>query len=79
VDRDDPAYKGQAGYNPFLLAIYDPFVLGFKAAPSVGTPVTLLDPNPNVLARSSRRLAAMHPTTIEADVRIVRFIHRPRW
>jgi ubiquinone/menaquinone biosynthesis C-methylase UbiE len=105
MDRDDPAYKGQAGYNPFLLAIYDPFVLGFmaravwrcptppvveryrqhlgrrhldvgpgtgyfieKAAPPVGTVLTLLDPNPNVLARSSRRLAAMHPTTIEADV-----------
>jgi SAM-dependent methyltransferase len=105
MDRDDPSYKGQAGYNPFLLAIYDPFVLGFmaravwrcpippvveryrrligrrhldvgpgtgyfleKAAPPAGTEITLLDPNPNVLARSSRRLAAMHPTTIEADV-----------
>ncbi|HJP65920.1 MAG TPA: class I SAM-dependent methyltransferase [Actinomycetota bacterium] len=105
MDRDDPAYKGQAGYTRFLLAIYDPFVLGFmtravwkvpvqlgieryrrhlgrrhldvgpgtgyfieKAAPPVGTEITLLDPNPNVLARSSRRLAAMHPTTVEADV-----------
>ena len=29
MDRDDPAYKGQAGYNSFMLAIYDPFVLGF--------------------------------------------------
>ena len=105
MDRDDPAYKGQAGYTPFLLAIYDPFVLGFmarvvwrcptppvieryrkhlghrhldvgpgtgyfieKAAPPAGTEITLLDPNPNVLARCSRRLAAMHPTTVEADV-----------
>jgi ubiquinone/menaquinone biosynthesis C-methylase UbiE len=105
MERDDPAYKGQAGYNPFLLAIYDPFVLGFmaravwrcptppvveryrrhlgrrhldvgpgtgyfieKAAPPAGTEITLLDPNPNVLARCSRRLAAMHPTTVEADV-----------
>jgi len=105
MDRDDPSYKGQAGYNRFLLAIYDPFVLGFmaravwrspippvveryrrllghrhldvgpgtgyfieKAAPPVGTEVTLLDPNPNVLARTSRRLAAMHPVTVEADV-----------
>jgi ubiquinone/menaquinone biosynthesis C-methylase UbiE len=105
MDRDDPAYKGQAGYTPFLLAIYDPFVLGFmaravwrcptppvieryrkhlgrrhldvgpgtgyfieKAAPPAGTGITLLDPNPNVLARCSRRLAAMHPTTVEADV-----------
>ena len=31
MDRDDPAYRGQAGYNPFLLAIYDAFVLGFMA------------------------------------------------
>jgi ubiquinone/menaquinone biosynthesis C-methylase UbiE len=105
MDRDDPAYKGQAGYNAFLLAIYDPFVLGFMArvvwrcpippvieryrqhlgrrhldvgpgtgyfiehaAPPAGTQITLLDPNPNVLAHSSRRLAAMHPTTIQSDV-----------
>lgn len=105
MDRDDPSYKGQAGYTPFLLAIYDPWVLGFmaravwrspippvveryrrlmgrrhldvgpgtgyfleKAAPPVGTEITLLDPNPNVLARSSRRLAARHPVTVEADV-----------
>ncbi len=31
MDRDDPAYRGQAGYHPFVLAIYDPFVLGFMA------------------------------------------------
>jgi ubiquinone/menaquinone biosynthesis C-methylase UbiE len=105
MDRDDPAYRGQAGYTPFLLAIYDPFVLGFmaravwrcptppvveryrkhlghrhldvgpgtgyfieKAATPAGTEITLLDPNPNVLARCSRRLAAMHPTTVGADV-----------
>jgi ubiquinone/menaquinone biosynthesis C-methylase UbiE len=105
MERDDPSYKGQAGYTPFLLAIYDPFVLGFmarvvwrcptppvieryrkhlghrhldvgpgtgyfieKAAPPAGMEITLLDPNPNVLARCSRRLAAMHPTTVEADV-----------
>ena len=92
MDRDDPAYKGRAGYSPFVLAIYDPFVLGFmaravwrcptppvveryrrhlgrrhldvgpgtgyfieQARPPVGSEVTLLDPNPNVLARSSRR------------------------
>ena len=105
MDRDDPAYKGQAGYNRFMLAIYDPFVLGFmtravwkspmqpveeryrkqmgrrhldvgpgtgyfieRAAPPKGTEITLLDANPKVLAHSSRRLAAMHPTTVEADV-----------
>jgi SAM-dependent methyltransferase len=105
VDRDDPAYKGQAGYNSFMLAIYDPFVLGFmtravwqspmapfveryrkllgrrhldvgpgtgyfieKAAPPPGTEITLLDANPKVLAHCSRRLAAMAPSTVEADV-----------
>jgi len=105
MDRDDPAYKGQSGYNPFMLAIYDPWVLGFmsravwrcsipeaveryrrhlghrhldvgpgtgyfieKAEPAPGTEVTLLDPNPHVLRRASRRLAALHPTTVEADV-----------
>lgn len=105
MDRNDPSYMGQRGYNRFLLAIYDPWVLGFmsravwrvpvppgveryrqllgrrhldvgpgtgyfldKAAPAAGTEITLLDPNPNVLAKASRRLAAMHPTTVEADV-----------
>jgi ubiquinone/menaquinone biosynthesis C-methylase UbiE len=105
VDRDDPAYKGQAGYNAFMLAIYDPFVLGFmtravwrspmdpvveryrkhigrrhldvgpgtgyfieKAAPPPGTEITLLDANPNVLAHCSRRLRAINPSTVEADV-----------
>ena len=29
MDRSDPSYKGQAGYNRFMLAIYDPWVLGF--------------------------------------------------
>jgi SAM-dependent methyltransferase len=105
VDRDDPSYKGQRGYNRFLLAIYDPWVLGFmaravwrtpiqqgieryrlslgrrhldvgpgtgyfieKAAPPEGTEITLLDPNPNVLAHASRRLAARRPVTVQADV-----------
>jgi SAM-dependent methyltransferase len=39
-----------------------------KADPPAGTEITLLDPNPNVLARCSRRLAAMDPTTIQASV-----------
>jgi SAM-dependent methyltransferase len=105
LNRDDPSYKGQRGYNRFLLAIYDPWVLGFmaravwrspippaveryrrllgrrhldvgpgtgyfldKAGPPAGTEITLLDPNPNVLAKASRRLAAMNPVAIEADV-----------
>ena len=29
MERGDPAYKGQSGYNPVMLAIYDPWVLGF--------------------------------------------------
>ena len=105
MDRSDPAYKGQAGYNRFMLAIYDPFVLGFmtravwkspmseavkryrthmgrrhldvgpgtgyfieKAAPPQGTAITLVDANPKVHAHSTRRLAAMTPTAVEADV-----------
>lgn len=105
MDPEDPAYRGQAGYTPWLLTIYDPFVLGFMAravwrspippvvdryrhhvgyrhldvGPGTGyfleeaglppeTKVTLLDPNPNVLAHASRRLARMNPTTVEADV-----------
>ena len=105
MDRDDPSYKGQAGYTKFMLAIYDPWVMGFmapvvwkspaapiveryrrnlrrrhldvgpgtgylieKAEPAEGTQITLLDPNPNVHERSSRRLAALHPVTVEADV-----------
>jgi SAM-dependent methyltransferase len=104
MDRDDPSYKGQRGYTPFLLAIYDPFVIGFMApvvwkcpippvveryrrhvgkrhldvGPGTGflieraappdTEVTLLDPNPNVLARCTRRLTAWNPTAVQADV-----------
>jgi ubiquinone/menaquinone biosynthesis C-methylase UbiE len=29
MDKKDPSYKGQAGYNRFMLTIYDPFILGF--------------------------------------------------
>ena len=105
MNPDDPAYRGQADYTRRLLAIYDPFVLGFMArvvwrcpSPPVidryrqhlgqryldvgpgtgyflsksGRPshaeVTLLDPNPTVLAHASRRLAPMKVTTVEADV-----------
>jgi SAM-dependent methyltransferase len=39
-----------------------------KASPPAGTEITLLDPNPNVLARCSRRLAAMNPMTVQASV-----------
>jgi ubiquinone/menaquinone biosynthesis C-methylase UbiE len=105
MDKTDPNYKGYRGYNRFMLAIYDPWVLGFmaravwrvpttpyiedyrknigrrhldvgpgtgyfleKSAPPAGTQITLLDPNPNVLDRCSRRLEARHPATIQASV-----------
>jgi SAM-dependent methyltransferase len=29
MDRNDPAYRGQADYSPPMLAIYDRFVIGF--------------------------------------------------
>ena len=104
MERDDPAYKGQSGYNPVMLAIYDPWVLGVatraiwhvpvlllveryranvgrrhldvgpgtgyfleKAVPQ-GTEITLLDPNPHVLRRAGKRLAARRPAIVEADV-----------
>lgn len=31
MDKSDPAYKGQAGYGPAMLAIYDVWVLKFMA------------------------------------------------
>ncbi len=105
MDPDDPAYRGQADYTPWLLAIYDPWVHGFMApvvwrcpAPPVveryrrhlgrrhldvgpgtgyllekagidsNTELTLLDPNPNVLAYVTRRLEPMRLTAVEADV-----------
>ncbi len=99
---DDPAYRGQAGYTPRLLAIYDFLALKFMArlvwrcptkpwveryrqhlgrrhldvGPGTGffldkadrdVDVTLLDPNPNVLAHASARLARMNVTSVEAD------------
>ena len=105
MNPDDPAYRGQVEYTRLLLAIYDPFVLGFMAravwrcpTPRVidryrdnlgqrhldvgpgtgffldksglpaGTEVTLLDPNPTVLAHAAHRLAPMKVSTVEADV-----------
>jgi hypothetical protein len=42
MDRHGPAYKGQAGYNPVLLAIYDPWVLGFMARAVWHTPIPVV-------------------------------------
>ena len=39
MDRSDPAYKGQAGYNPVMLAIYDPWVLGFMSRAVLHVPI----------------------------------------
>jgi SAM-dependent methyltransferase len=105
VDRDDPAYSGQAGYTRALLNLYDPIVLGpvaryvwrcpvdrlvdgyrrdarprhLDVGPGTGyfirrsglpegAPVTLLDPNPNVLTHASARLHGFDLRTVEADV-----------
>ena len=105
MDRDDPAYKGQADYTPLLLNLYDPIVLGVVAGlvwrvppepllenyhrnirdghldvgPGTGyciersglpdgSHVTILDPNPNVLRHTARKLARFDVTAVEADV-----------
>ena len=39
MERTDPAYKGQAGYNPAMLAIYDPWVLGFMSRVVLHVPI----------------------------------------
>lgn len=45
MDRDDPAYAGQAGYSPLLLRIYDPMVLGLQARFMWRCPTSLLIAN----------------------------------
>jgi SAM-dependent methyltransferase len=39
MERTDPAYKGQAGYNQVMLAIYDPWVLGFMSRAVLHVPI----------------------------------------
>jgi SAM-dependent methyltransferase len=105
MDRDDPAYRGQADYSRALLNLYDPLVLGpiarfvwrcpssalldrfsrhvrnrhLDVGPGTGyfldrsglpdgSKVTILDPNPNVLAHTSQRLGRLDVTAVEADV-----------
>jgi len=51
---DDPAYAGQADYTPRLLAIYDPWVLGFMAR------VVWRCPTPPVVDRYRRRVGRRH-------------------
>ncbi|HET9084978.1 MAG TPA: methyltransferase domain-containing protein [Candidatus Limnocylindrales bacterium] len=104
MDRDDPAYRGQADYTPFLLDLYDPIVIGvlsrlfwrcppepfldnyrrnitprhLEVGPGTGycivhsglpdgSSVTILDPNPNVLQHTSRKLTRFDVTAVEAD------------
>ena len=105
MDRDDPAYKGQAAFTRLVLDLYDPFVLGpiarygwgcpssellaryrehirpnhldvgpgtgyFLARSGLpdGSPITIVDPNRNVLRHTSERLARYDVTVVEADV-----------
>jgi SAM-dependent methyltransferase len=105
MDRDDPAYKGQADYTRLVLKLYDPLVLGpiaryvwrcptnelvaryrqhirprhldvgpgtgyflARAGLPDGSEVTIVDPNPNVLRHTSRRLPGYSLTAVEADV-----------
>jgi SAM-dependent methyltransferase len=54
MERSDPSYKGQAGYNPLLLAIYDVWVLKFMARAVWKTPI------PPVVERYRRYLGSRH-------------------
>lgn len=54
MERSDPSYKGQAGYNPVLLAIYDAWVLKFMTRAVWKTPI------PPVVARYRRNVGARH-------------------
>jgi SAM-dependent methyltransferase len=54
MERSDPSYKGQAGYNPLLLAIYDVWVLKFMAHAVWKTPI------PPVVERYRRHLGSRH-------------------
>jgi SAM-dependent methyltransferase len=54
MERSDPSYKGQAGYNPALLAIYDVWVLKFMAPAVWKTPI------PPGVERYRRHMGARH-------------------
>ncbi len=54
MERSDPSYKGQASYNPALLAIYDVWVLKFMARAVWKTPI------PPAVERYRRHLGARH-------------------
>jgi len=54
MKRSDPSYKGQSGYNPVLLAIYDVWVLKFMARAVWKIPI------PPVVDRYRRHLGRRH-------------------
>jgi SAM-dependent methyltransferase len=54
MERSDPSYKGQAAYNPLLLAIYDVWVIKFMARAVWKTPI------PRVVELYRRHLGSRH-------------------
>ena len=54
MDPSDPAYAGQREYTPWLLAIYDPWVLGFMAR------AVWRCPTPPVVERYHRQVGQRH-------------------
>ena len=54
MKRSDPSYKGQSGYNPVLLAIYDVWVLKFMAGAVWKCPI------PPVVTRYRQHLGPRH-------------------
>ena len=54
MKRSDPSYKGQSGYNPALLAIYDVWVLKFMASAVWKCPI------PPVVSRYRQHLGPRH-------------------
>jgi SAM-dependent methyltransferase len=54
MERSDPAYKGQAGYNPAMLAIYDVWVLRFMARAVLKVPIAPF------VARYRRQMGRRH-------------------
>ena len=60
-------YRRHAGHRHLDVGPGTGYFLERAGLPE-GSPVTLLDPNPNVLAHASRRLRRLDVTTVEADV-----------
>ncbi|MEE9178356.1 MAG: methyltransferase type 12, partial [Acidimicrobiia bacterium] len=54
MDPSDPAYAGQKDYSPRLLAIYEPWVLGFMAR------AVWKSPTPPAVERYRQHLGSRH-------------------